>query len=378
MKLDKNQKVLFALVAFGIILFLGLSHLDLLVNGLGYIEGIIHPFIMGAAMAFIVNVPMRFFENKVFCKLKKGKRAISLITSILCIVGVVSFVCIMLIPELVNTLYALAQNIPKFADETQKFLTSNSKNTKIIQEYIQQINLDWDSLRVKLIAFLQATASGLIDSTMSVLTGMVQTLVNFVLGLVFAINLLLQKEKLAVQGKKILYAYLKEGYATRIIYIIRLANKAFSGFFSGQCLEAVILGSIIFVTMSILGLPYAVLIAILIGALSLIPIAGAMIACTLGCFLILMISPLKAVIFLIMFLVVQQLEGNLIYPHVVGNSVGLPSMWVLVAVTVGGNLNGVVGMIVSIPTCSVVYILLRESVYPRLKKKKISNRKINA
>lgn len=320
-------------------------------------------------MAFIINVPMRFFETKLFSKVKKGKRALSLILAVVCIISVLALISFLILPELANTLYSLASSIPGFVNEIKEFLQNVSNNPLFTKQNLMKIDLDWNKISTELMGFFQSGASNILGSTVSVISSAVQTVVTFLLGIVFAVNALLKKEKLVLQTKKLLYSYLKEAYADRIIYIGNMCNLAFSSFLSGQCTEAVILGTIIFICMNILGLPYAMLIAMFIGVTSLIPILGGFIGSTLGAVLIFMVSPFKMVIFVIMFVVVQQIEGNLIYPHVVGNSVGLPAIWVLVAVTVGGNLAGVAGMFISIPACSVIYALLRDAANERLRKK---------
>ena len=254
-------------------------------------------------------------------------------------------------------------------NEIKDFLQNVSDNPLLTKQNLMKIDLDWNKISTELMGFFQTSASNILGSTVSVISSAVQTVVTFSLGTVFAVNALLKKEKLVLQTKKLLYSYLKESYADRIVYIGNMCNQAFSSFLSGQCTEAVILGTIIFISMNILRLPYAMLIAMFIGVTSLIPILGGFIGSTLWAILIFMVSPFKMVIFVIMFVVVQQIEGNLIYPHVVGNSVGLPAIWVLVAVTVGGNLAGVAGMFISIPACSVIYALLRNAANERLRKK---------
>ena len=329
------------------------------------------PFILGSCLAFIINVPMRFFEKRVFRKLKKGKRALSLIAAIVCIVGVIILVSGLIIPELVDTIFRLSNNIPGYVKEIQDFLQRYSINKPMVHKYVDQISFDWDKISGDLIAFLQDSATNMLNSTVSVISDAVQVVVSFALGFVFSINALLQKEKLSTQVKKVLFAFLPERVAKYIVRVGRLSNNAFSSFLSGQCLEAVILGCLIFASMKLLNLPYAVLIAVFIAVMSLIPIIGGFVGCWVGVLLILMVDWKQAIIFIIMFVVVQQFEGNVIYPHVVGNSVGLPAIWVLVAVTVGGNIAGIVGMIFSIPFCSVLYQLLSEIVNGRIKKKKV-------
>lgn len=367
----ENDKTPFILVAFGIVLYLVLSNLQIVFNGLAYVSSVAFPFILGSCLAFIINVPMRFFETHVFKKIKKGKRALSLIVALLCIVGVIILVSGLIIPELVDTIFKLSNNIPGYVKEIQDFLEQHSINKPMVHKYVNQITFDWDKISGELIAFLQDSATNMLNSTVSVITNAVQVVVSFALGFVFALNALLQKEKLSTQVKKVLVAFLPERVAKYIVRVGRLSNQAFSSFMSGQCLEAVILGSLIFASMKLLGLPYAVLIAVFIAVMSLIPIIGGFIGCWVGVLLILMVDWKQAIIFIIMFVVVQQFEGNVIYPHVVGNSVGLPAIWVLVAVTIGGNIAGIVGMIFSIPFCSVLYQLFSEVVNKQIKKKNV-------
>ena len=367
----ENDKMPFILVAFGIVLYLVLSNLQIVFSGIAYVSSVAFPFILGSCLAFIINVPMRFFERRVFKKLKKGKRAISLIMSLVCIVGVIILVSGLIIPELVDTIFRLSNNIPGYVKETQAFLEQHSINKPMVHKYVNQISFDWDKISGELISFLQDSATNMLNSTVSAITNVVQVVVSFALGFVFALNALLQKEKLSTQVKKVLVAFLPERVAKYIVRVGRLSNNAFSSFMSGQCLEAVILGSLIFASMKLLGLPYAVLIAVFIAVMSLIPIIGGFIGCWVGVLLILMVDWKQAIVFIIMFVVVQQFEGNVIYPHVVGNSVGLPAIWVLVAVTIGGNIAGIVGMIFSIPFCSVLYQLFSEVVNKQIKKKNV-------
>ena len=367
----ENDKMPFILVAFGIILYLVLSNLQVVFSGISYVSSVAFPFILGSCVAFIINVPMSFFERKLFYKLKKGKRVLSLIMAIVSIVGVILLVSRLIIPELVDTIFKLSNNIPEYVKEIQALLEKTSTNKPMVHKYVNQITFDWDKISGELITFLQDGATSMLNSTVSAITDVVQFIVSFALGFVFALNALLQKEKLSMQVKKVLVAFLPERVAKYIVRVGRLSNNAFSSFLSGQCLEAVILGCLIFASMKLLGLPYAVLIAVFIGVMSLIPIIGGFIGCWVGVLLIFMVDWKQAIIFIIMFVVVQQFEGNVIYPHVVGNSVGLPAIWVLVAVTIGGNIAGIVGMIFSIPFCSVLYQLFSEIVNKQIKKKNV-------
>ena len=211
----------------------------------------------------------------------------------------------------------------------------------------------------------------MMSTTMSAVSSIVSGLATFFIAFSFACYILFQKEQLHIQIRKVCFAFLSKQKANALLKICSLIYRTFANFLTGQCLEAVILGSMFAVTLSILKMPYALLIGILIAFTALIPIFGAFIGCALGCFLIFMVSPKQAMLFILVFLLLQQIEGNLIYPHVVGGSVGLPSIWVLAAVTIGGNLMGIAGMLIFIPLVSVCYTVFREVVYLRLKEKHI-------
>ena len=234
---------------------------------------------------------------------------------------------------------------------------------------VNDIKIDWDKVLNGIMSFFKNGAGSVLGSTFTVAKNIVSGVTTFVIAFVFACYILLQKERLNIQIRKVMYAYLKNEYVEKILDVCSLTYKTFSSFLTGQCVEAVILGAMFVVTMTVFRLPYALLVGVLIAFTALIPIFGAFIGCVVGAFLILMVAPMKAVIFVIMFLVLQQIEGNLIYPRVVGGSVGLPSIWVLAAVSIGGSLMGVVGMLVFIPIVSVIYTLLRNDVYGQLAKK---------
>ena len=236
-------------------------------------------------------------------------------------------------------------------------------NKRQIRAWLNNLDVDLDKLLDSVIAFFRNGAGNVLNSTVYAIGSIVNGVTTFVIAFVFACYILLQKEKLGVQVKKVMHAFLKEKWEKRCLKVCTLTSKTFSNFLTGQCLEALILGSMFFVAMSLFKMPYALLVGVLVAFTALIPIFGAFIGCVVGAFLILMVDPLQALFFVIMFLVLQQIEGNLIYPKVVGNSVGLPSIWVLAAVTIGGSLMGVVGMLIFIPLVSVVYTLFLVRVY---------------
>ena len=236
-------------------------------------------------------------------------------------------------------------------------------------EWVNKLEFNWDKIMSTGIDFLGYGAGSVLDSTITAAKSIVSSITTFFIAFVFAIYILLQKEKLGVQSKKVLFAFVRKGRAEATLEVLALTYNTFSSFLTGQCVEAVILGCMFVVTMAVLKLPYALLSGIVIAFTALIPIFGAFIGCAVGAFLIFMVDPMKALIFVALFLVLQQIEGNLIYPHVVGNSVGLPSIWVLAAVSIGGSLMGVVGMLIFIPMVSVLYALFREVVNLKLKQR---------
>lgn len=378
MKLDREtMRKLKELILFTIIILIALWNYKILFEWVGVAFRIILPFILGGGIAFILNIPMSFLEEKLFQNkrlrekkiAKKLARPVCLILTLAIVIGVVALVMFVVIPELTRTLLSLGKTIQTFIPEAQRFLEELFTDNKEIQAWLSNLNLDVGKLTDSIMAFFQNGAGNVLNSTMSAIGSIVSGVTTFVIAFVFSCYVLLQKEKLNMQVKKVLYAYFSEKRVEWMFEVGSLASKAFSSFFTGQCVEALILGSMFFIVMSILNMPYTLLVSVLIAFTALIPIFGAFIGCFVGAFLILMVDPMQMIAFVVTFLILQQIEGNLIYPKVVGSSVGLPSIWVLAAVTVGGSLMGIVGMLIFIPIVSVIYTLFRASVYKRLKKK---------
>ena len=333
------------------------------------------PFILGAAIAFVLNVPMRRIESSLSHVLKKGSRLlrpVSMALSNLLVAGVLFLVMFVVAPQLVRTLLGLQSSIPVFFGEVRQWLEQLFAENPQILINMEQIQIDWQQLFNDSLKFLKNGAGSMLDTTFSAAISIVNGMSTFLIGFIFSIYILLQKENLIRQIKKLLAAFLPERTVEGIVRIAALTSRTFSNFFTGQCMEAVILGSMFFIVLVVLRLPYALLIGVLIAFTALIPVFGAFIGWAVGAFLMLIISPMDALLFSVVFFTLQQIEGNMIYPHVVGNSVGLPSIWVLVAVTLGGSMMGVVGMLIFIPLCSVLYTLLRDTVNERLKRRKLS------
>ena len=366
------------LIVFTALLVVALWKFDVVLGVLKTIWDIIFPFVLGGAIAFLTNVPMSFLEKKIFEKVKKKnkivrklKRPISLILTIVLVVGVIALVMFGVIPQLTRTMGTLVTSINDFIPQMQSWIGEFFHNNQEIMNLVDQIEFDPDQAIKWGISLLGNGAGNMMNTTMSAVGSIVSGVATFFIAFSFACYILFQKEKLHVQIRKVFFAFLPRQKADDFLKVCSLTYRTFANFLAGQCLEAVILGSMFVVTLSILKMPYALLIGILIAFTALIPIFGAFIGCAVGSFLIFMVNPQQAILFVIVFLVLQQIEGNLIYPHVVGESVGLPSIWVLAAVTIGGNLMGIVGMLVFIPLLSVIYTIFREFVYLRLKKQNI-------
>ena len=375
MNLDKdNLKKIRGLILFTIFVLVALWNYELVFDGIKFVWGVISPFVLGGVIAFIVNIPMRFFEEKLFDKAKaknkkwaeKLARPLSLVLALLLIIGIIATVVLIVIPELGNTLLNLGKTMQDFIPKAQKWAIQTFEDNQEIAKWIADIDFKWNEILAQGLDFLKNGASSVLGSTFEAAMSILSGVASFFISFVFSCYVLVQKEKLGEQVKKLMRAFMPEDWNNIFLALGSVVNKSFTNFFTGQCLEAVILGLMFLITMAIFRLPYALLISVLIAFTALIPIFGAFIGCGVGALLIFMVSPMKALIFIIMFLVLQQIEGNFIYPHVVGNSVGLPSIWVLVAVSVGGSLMGLAGMLIFIPITAVVYTLLRGIVNRRL------------
>ena len=278
-------------------------------------------------------------------------------------------------PGIADAVMSIIREIPAAFDRLQKQLNGLAESLAaylpMIQEWLAGVNIDWESLSRRVLEYAQALGSGIVSSGGGFIGGVVSGVSTFVISLIFSFYILLQKEKLGRQGRQVIYGLLPLRQADRTLDVLRLSSRTFSSFLSGQCLEACILGTLFVAAMTIFRMPYALLVGVLIALTALIPIVGAFIGCAVGALLIAIDDPWKALWFIVLFLVLQQIEGNLIYPHVVGSSVGLPSIWVLAAVTLGGKLMGITGMLFFTRVCSVIFAVARRYVKTRLVSKAV-------
>ena len=343
----QKHKYLLLIIAVLLIMILGKTNTEW--NLLRTVWEILLPFLVGCIMAFILNIPMRFIEKRLFRNksdsYRVSTRIASFLLTLLIVITIIWLILFFMIPQLTNSFSMLNENITDFVPQFQSSMEHLNKKVPLVKHLMGMQTFDTQQI-------LQTVSDFLKDSAKTI-----------------ACYLLFQKEKLQMQVKKVIFAFCSEERAEKLFGICAMISRSFTRFFTGQCLEALILGGLFLLTLTIFRMPYALLISVVIACTALIPIFGAFAGCIFGVFLIFIVNPQQAVVFLIIFFVLQQIEGNLIYPHVVGNSVGLPSIWVLLAVIAGGKLMGIVGMFLFIPLASVCYTLFRQLVYDRLKEK---------
>lgn len=385
MKLDKeNTKQILKIVIIAIVVLVALINIASLWNAFKVFLDIISPFIWGIGIAFILNIFMMFYENKVFKNRKKNKkngnakrknkkglkRGTCIFLSIITIIAVIAIIMVLIIPQLAKAISGVISNIPTYIENLKDFGISITEQVPEINTFIQNININTDELKDGVLNI----SKQIITVTVNQLSNIFSGIVDFVIAIVFAVYILANKETLKKQVKKVIYAWLDREKANHVVEISRLARDSFKNFLTGQATEAVILGVLCAIGMLILNLPYAGPIGALTGLMAFIPIVGAFIGGLVGAILIATVNPIKAVIFIIFIIVLQQIEGNLIYPHVVGTKVGLPSMWVLVAITIGGSLFGIIGMLIGIPILAVIYAIVMENTNIKLKEKQLEKK----
>lgn len=342
----------------------------------GVIKEIVFPFVLGATLAFILNVPMRAIENQLKGIKKDGlRRLVSILLTFLAVLIVLTGVFWLLIPQLIETIESLVPKLYLFFTNMETgvkgFLNDNPELMEWVVSNTDFEKLDWATLAQNAVSMLSNSVSTILASAFSAIGSITDGIMDVFIAIVFALYCLFQKETLSRQGRKLLYAFAPEIYSDRIVRTLRLTNSTFSNFLSGQCVEVVILGCLFAISMAIFRMPYIPLVSVLVAVTAFIPIVGAWVGCIFGAFFILVANPLQAVWFVVMFVVLQQIENNLIYPRVVGTSIGLSGMWVLVAVAIGGELMGVVGMFLMIPIASVLQTVLREMTARKLSEKDV-------
>ena len=366
----KITKWIIGIVAACIVIFLGLQNIGTVTGALSKCLSLIMPLILGFVFALILNVPMSFFEKHLLSKtkkngLKKIKRPLSFIISVILIVAIIVGVVWLVIPELVDAFKVIADGALNFIDTLRGMSTEELTKLPFGN---QLLNIDWDKIKDSMQNWLKRESGSIVNSAVGTVSSLVGGIFDFFVAFVFSIYILFGKEKLKKQASRLIRVWLPKGFGEWFIHASNVASTNFRNFVSGQSLEAVILGTLCMIGMLILRIPYAPMVGALIGVTALIPVVGAFIGAAVGAFVILTVNPFKALVFLIFLVILQQLEGNVIYPRVMGSRVNLPGMWILAAVTIGGGIAGPVGMLISVPVASTVYVLIREATENREKK----------
>ncbi len=385
----KNIKKILLIITYTILLCFALIKFDLVLSILGYLLNLLKPFIFGFCIAFILNIPLSRIERGFKEKKKKQKsnvakakqettvkrtikvsskvRVFSIILSLLIFVGIIFLTLFLVIPEFINTISIFKDSIPSAFNTVQEWARDLMSNNQQVVEKINEFKPDWQQIYDEASVWIKSMASGLIGVSIDFIVGLFSGIINFFMGVIFAVYMLMQKEKLTSQLKRLVRAYLPEEKAQKLLYVGHITNDTFKKFFGGQFIEAILLGVLCFIGMTIFGMPYALTISVLVGVTALIPVFGAFFGTAIGAILILAVNPMQAFWFVVYIIVLQQIDGNFIYPKIVGDSVGLPGIWVMLAVLVGGNSLGIIGMLIGVPIASVAYKLIKEYV----EKKKI-------
>ena len=369
-KLDvkKMTKWLIGVVTACILIYLAIRHLDVIAAGISWLVHTVFPILLGILFALILNVPLRPIEKHLRMKKEKARRPLAVLLSLMLVLGIFTGVAFLVLPEIGNAIRLLAQIVMSGIDQAASLKSTMNFSELPFGEYIEQIDIDWMQLKRNLEQWTLSQREVLLRHAAGAVSQAAGAFMNFFLGLVFSIYILANKEKLKKQTLRLVHAWFPQILGNWIVHITSVCNRCICNFIAGQAAEAVILGTLCTVGMLILRLPYAPMIGALVGVTALIPIVGAFIGTIVGAFLILTVSPLKAVVFVVFLIILQQIEGNLIYPKVVGSKLNLPAMWVLAAVTIGGNLAGPIGMLLGVPAASAAYELLKEATVKREKK----------
>lgn len=367
-----TYKNILTLIVITLLLVTCIVYIAPMSKALYFVFAIFIPFIIGGVIAFVINIPMKFLETKVLKKNFKGKRALTMTLSFLFVFALITLVMILFVPQLVDSIISLKEAVPSFID----MLIKKMNEYEFLKPYSEKIvqmktNTDYSAMFNQAFEFLKNGNFNPINNVVSAFTGILSIITNALIAIVFSFYLLVSKEEIQKGSTKVIYSYLNESFADKVYYFCHLLYKNFKNFIQGQVIDVTILGIITFIGMLILRIPYAAMVSVLIAFLALIPVVGSFIGCTIGFLFILIDNPTKAVWFIILFILVQQIDNNLIYPKIVGDKVGLPAIFTLVAIVVGAALGGIVGMWVAIPLFSAIYTVNKQYMKHKLKEKDI-------
>ncbi len=371
----KISKWIIGIATVCILIYLGVQNIDYIGGAVSWAVKLIMPLLLGIFFALILDVPVCFFERHLFKKSKKEiakklKRPLALILALVLIIGVFAGIVGLVIPELINAVKIIIQGavelFGKIGDtEAEALISKLPFGEMLYNNVLVNYNIDWDKIGSALQTWIKDQGGNIMNTAVGTVSTLVTAVVNFIIALIFAIYILISKEKLEKQSERLIRVWIPAKIGNWVLHAASVGLETFRNFVSGQTLEAVILGTLCIIGMLILRLPYAPMVGALIGVTAFIPVVGAFIGIAVGAFMILTVSPAKALVFVIYLLILQQIEGNIIYPKVMGDKINLPAIWVLAAVTIGGGLGGPLGMLLGVPVTSTIYVLLREETEKR-------------
>lgn len=383
MKLDrKNVRTILLIITFAVLLYTAAQNLASVYGAVRTVWRVFGVVITGLAMAFVLNVPLKLFENRVFYGMsedrrplvRKLRRPVSLVFALVVSLGLIGILIAVVLPQLTATVAEVAARLPEYISSAVNWLNDFLAGFGIEIESLKNFTVDWEKVFSELTTYLKegsanVDGSSVVDTVTGVGTSVVSTVMNTFLGLVVAVYILAQKERIGRFTRRCIDAFLPQKAASGLARIASMASETFSNFVAGQLADSCILGILCYICMRIFRFPYPEVISVVIGVTSLVPMVGSFIGEVIGALLILIVSPLKALLFVVMVLAIQQVDGAFIYPRIVGRSVGLPGVAVFCAVIVGGNVAGVIGAMIGVPVCALIYALLREAVDARLRRR---------
>ena len=369
-KRHQLAKWLISIITICILIYLGIRHINQLAVAVTWLKELMNPLLIGFVLALFLNVPLGFIERHLFQKKptprkKKMRRPLAILLSFALVIGIFIGIAFLVIPELVDAVGIVISSIMNGMDQLAAFESTADYSKLPFGEQLSQIDIDFVEIKTKLEEWIKQLGTTVVDGAASALGGITSTIFDFIIGLVFSIYILANKEKLKRQISRLIRVWLPKKFGEWSIHVASACGRNFKLFVAGQTTEAIILGTLCAIGMLILRIPYAPMIGALVGVTALIPYVGAWIATLIGAFMILTVNPFKALVFVIFLLTLQQIEGNAIYPKVVGAKINLPAMWVLAAITVGGNLGGPIGMLLGVPAAASAYALLKEATDKR-------------
>lgn len=368
----QKAKWIIGIITCCILIYIAISNIDGIGRIIIWAANLTKPIIIGIVLALILNVPMSIIERKIIKKKIKGKRSLSILLSLILIIGIMISVAVLVIPELIGALKIIIDIMSDWIQQISMMESNMNYSGKPWMEYIAQIDIDWMQLKTQMETWFKAQTSTFANHAFEMIGTITGGITSAVLGIIFAIYILARKEELKAQTSKLFRTWLPEKFSRPILHIASVCSDIFQKFIGGQATEAIILGTLCMIGMTILRIPYAPMVGALVGVTALIPIVGSFVGIIVGGIMILTVAPFKALVFVVFFLILQQIEGNLIYPKVVGGKINLPAIWVLAAITIGGNLAGPLGMFLGVPAMSSIYILVKEATNKRAEEKGVS------